>query len=131
MTKKKLFVANDDAEVDMTPMLDIVFILLIFFIVTTSFVKELGIEVLKPESKTTETINKPNMVINISEDGLIRFNNKLVDIERVPSRISQFLAKNDTTTVLLIPEADVSYDLVVAVMDKIKSYSQLAIAIGK
>lgn len=131
MTKKKLFVANNDAEVDMTPMLDIVFILLIFFIVTTSFVKELGIEVLKPESKTTETINKPNMVINISEKGLIRFNNRLVDIERVPSRISQFLAKNDATTVLLIPEADVTYDLVVAVMDKIKSYSQLAIAIGK
>ena len=99
MTRKRNKTIENDAEVDMTPMLDIVFILLIFFIVTTSFVKELGLEITKPDAKKSNAENKPSMVISISEDGLIRFNNSIVDIERVPSRIEHFLASNDVKSV--------------------------------
>lgn len=131
MSSRKLKFEIQKAEADMTPMLDIVFILLIFFIVTTSFVKELGLEITKPDAKKSNTKNNPSMVISISEDGLIRFNNSIVDIERVPSRIEHFLASNDVKSVLLLPDKEVTYDIVVAVMDKIKGYSNLAIAIGK
>ncbi|MGJ8693369.1 MAG: ExbD/TolR family protein [Thalassotalea sp.] len=131
MTTKRRSVIDKDSEVDMTPMLDIVFILLIFFIVTTSFVKELAIEISKPKASTNSSPDKPSMVINVSEDGLIRFNNQLVDIERVVSRIEHFLVDNDSNTVLLIPSKEATYDLIVAVMDKIKSHSNLTIAIGK
>lgn len=130
MKRNKKLSNHGDGEVDMTPMLDIVFILLIFFIVTTSFVKEMGIEIDKPKAQQANDINnKPSIVIQVSEDGLIRFNNKLVDIERVPSRIENFLANNDTNTVVLLPEKEVTYDFVVAVMDQIKSFPELKIAI--
>lgn len=131
MTKQRRLKNNTNADVDMTPMLDIVFILLIFFIVTTSFVKESGIEITKPKANTTSNIDKPSMVIKITDEGLIHFNNAIVDIERVPSRIESFLANNDTNTVLLLPSKAVTYQTVVAVMDQIKSIPELTIAIGK
>ena len=60
---------EDDAGIDMTPMLDIVFIMLIFFIVTTSFVKESGIDVNKPQSKTATKKDKANILIGITASG--------------------------------------------------------------
>ena len=62
---------QEDAGIDLTPMLDIVFIMLIFFIVTTSFVKEAGIEVNRPNAETAERNEKGNILVAISENNEI------------------------------------------------------------
>ncbi len=121
----------EESEVDMTPMLDIVFIMLIFFIVTTSFVKEEGILVNRPEASKSPKNNDPIILVKINETGLITFNGKLVDIERLPARIENFLAKSQTQSAVVIPSYETSHEDVVKVLDQIKTFDHLTISIGK
>lgn len=121
----------DQSDVDMTPMLDIVFILLIFFIVTTSFVREEGLLVDRPKAKKSSTNNSPIVLVKISSTGLLTFNGKAVDIERLAARIESFLAKNESTTAVVIPSYETSHENVVKVIDQIKTFQHLTIAIGK
>jgi len=122
---------NTAAEADMTPMLDIVFILLIFFIVTTSFVKEEGIMVNRPKMNKSQNPSAPAMLIKITDSGLVTFNGKAVDIERVPARIENFIATNDSNSVIVIPSYDTHHEDVVSVLDKVKEFEGLTISIGK
>ena len=121
-----------EADVDMTPMLDIVFILLIFFIVTTSFVKEEGLLINRPKAKNNPNENNtPTVVVQIGETGLVKFNGRLVDIERLSARIESFLSENQTNSAVVIANDDVAHDKVVKVIDSISSFNQLTISIGK
>ena len=85
MKRNRLY-EDQKAEADMTPMLDIVFILLIFFIVTTSFVKEQGFLVNKPEGGKSEN-NNPILLIKINDNGIVSLNNRITDIERLPDLV--------------------------------------------
>ncbi len=128
--RKKGIIVEKDAGVDMTPMLDIVFILLIFFIVTTSFVKEKGFVVGKSEaSKSTENTSK-NIMIHIDENNMVYFNNKPVDIMRLPARVEYFTANNATEIVILRPHEETSYQKVVEVLDQLQQFKRLKITIG-
>jgi len=131
MARRKLDATTDESDVDMTPMLDIVFILLIFFIVTTSFVKEEGLLVNRPKENKNSDSNNPIILVRISDSGIVTFNNKLVDLERLPARIENFLSKNDTTSAVVIPSFDTTHNDVVRVIDQIRLFSQLTISIGK
>jgi len=130
MARKKLR-QEENQEPDMTPMLDIVFILLIFFIVTTSFVKEDGLEVNRPQMNKSSNNNTPTMIVQISETGIITFNGKLVDVERLPARIENFIAKNNSTSAVVIPTDNTHHEDVVRVLDQIKTFDQLTVSIGK
>ncbi len=131
MSRKKSLHQEEQSDVDMTPMLDIVFILLIFFIVTTSFVREEALLVNKPKANKSASNNDPVIVVAISESGLITFNGKIVDLERLPARIENFLATNATKSAVVLPNKETTYDHVVHVIDKIKTFEQLTISIGK
>ncbi|MDT0604430.1 ExbD/TolR family protein [Thalassotalea castellviae] len=131
MTRKKHENINNEGDVDMTPMLDIVFILLIFFIVTTSFIKEEGLEVNRPKANKSSKSNSPVIVVTINDSGLVSLNGKLVDIERLAARIESYLATNNTNSAVVIPSYDTSHDHVVQVIDKIKTFDHLTISIGK
>ncbi len=131
MSARKTRSEQNAAEADMTPMLDIVFILLIFFIVTTSFVKEEGIMVSRPKMNKSSNPSAPAMVIKINESGLVTFNGNPVDIERVPARIENFIAKNESSSAVVIPNYDTSHADVVAVLDKVREFEHLTISIGK
>jgi biopolymer transport protein ExbD len=131
MSKRKNRIENNAAEADMTPMLDIVFILLIFFIVTTSFVKEQGLMVNRPKMNKSQNPSAPAMLIKISDTGLVSFNGNLVDIERVPARIESFIATNDSNSVIVIPSYDTRHKDVVSVVDSVKSFDGLTVSIGK
>lgn len=121
-----------EADVDMTPMLDIVFILLIFFIVTTSFIKEEGLLVNRPKAKNNPSENNtPTVVVQITETGLLKFNGRLVDIERLSARIESFLSENQTNSAVVIAHDDATHEMVVKVIDSISSFNQLTISIGK
>lgn len=131
MARKKYDETNNESDVDMTPMLDIVFILLIFFIVTTSFIKEEGLLVNRPKANKNAKSDAPVIVVTINESGLVSLNGKLVDIERLPARIESYLATNNTNSAVVIPNYETSHDHVVQVIDKIKTFEQLTVSIGK
>ncbi|WP_448211013.1 ExbD/TolR family protein [Colwellia sp. MEBiC06753] len=131
MSRRRKAEESQEADVDMTPMLDIVFILLIFFIVTTSFVKEMGLEITKPKSNKNPASDAPSMVINVTSNGIVLFNGKTVDIERLPARIENFRAENVISTAIVIPSKETFHKDVVEVIDKIKTFDDLTIAIGK
>jgi len=131
MTRKRNREEIENSEVDMTPMLDIVFILLIFFIVTTSFVKEEGLLINRPKASKNPASNNPIVLVRIDSNGQLSFNNKRVDVERLSARIESFLSANQATSAVIIPDKDATYDHVVKVIDEIKPFSQLTISIGK
>ena len=79
---------DDDTEVDMTPMLDIVFIMLIFFIVTTSFVKESGIDINRPKpDKSEQESNIRPILIAIDENSEITMGSQIVDVDAIIARV--------------------------------------------
>lgn len=116
---KKHKTVEDEADIDMTPMLDIVFIMLIFFIVTTSFVKEKGLEVQRPKDNQQQQNNKSDAVsILITETGQIYMNNRLVDIERVNANIQNYLAEVDTDVAVVKAAKGAPHGIVVRVLDQ-------------
>ena len=121
---------DEEAEINMTPMLDVVFIMLIFFIVTTSFVKEQGFLVNKPDGGKSEN-NNPILLIKINDSGIVSLNNRITDIERLPANIENFLATNTVSTAVVIPSYDTNYDKVVKVIDQINMVGGLTVSIGK
>jgi biopolymer transport protein ExbD len=122
MRKKTHGSADDEAAIDMTPMLDIVFIMLIFFIVTTSFVKEKGLEVNRPKDSNTPPpqTNKKTLSVRIDANGTIVMNNREVDIRRVVANVQTFLAENNTDAAAVQAHPKAKHGLVVEVMDQIK-----------
>ncbi|GAB3022443.1 MULTISPECIES: ExbD/TolR family protein [Alteromonadaceae] len=112
---------EEEATIDMTPMLDIVFIMLIFFIVTTSFVKEAGIEVNKPKAEQATKQKSANIFIAINENGDIWMDKRQVDVERVRANIERLLAEQPTDVVIVQADVEAKHGVVVEVMDQIKA----------
>lgn len=111
---------EENAELDMTPMLDIVFIMLIFFIVTTSFVKEAGIDVNKPEANQAQKKPSANIFIAIRANGEVWMDKRMVDVERVGANIERLLAEQPTDIVVIQADKEAKHGVVVEVMDQIK-----------
>lgn len=113
----------------MTPMLDIVFIMLIFFIVSTSFLKSTGIEAQRPQASNTNNATAPAIAINIDAQGQTTVNGRLVDISRIPANLERLLSQNNHTKVLVDAHTNTSHQHVVSVLDQIKTIEELSIAI--
>jgi len=121
---------EEEATLDMTPMLDIVFIMLIFFIVTTSFVKEAGIDVNRPEASQATSKPSANIFIAIRENGEVWMDRRQVDVERVAANLERLLAEQPTDMVVIQADDQARHGIVVKVMDQIKEagISQISIA---
>lgn len=120
MKRKKHAAADDDAEIDMTPMLDIVFIMLIFFIVTTTFSNEKGLAANRPPDSPPTDIPSKALSIRIDADGTIQMGGRVVDVRRVVANTQTFLAENNTTTAAIQAHEDTEHGVVVDVMDQVK-----------
>ena len=92
MAKRRI--QEDESEINMTPMLDIVFIMLIFFIVTATFVKEAGIDVLKPPAETGEKKPLANILIAVSPEGTIWVERREVELAGLKAVIEKLFAEN-------------------------------------
>ena len=114
----------------MTPMLDIVFIMLIFFIVTTSFVKEAGLEVNRPPAETADPQVRGNVMIAISQNGDIWMSKRQVQIEQVRLLVEQAKAENPEGSIVIIADESAPTGVVVQVMDQARmgGADQVAIA---
>ncbi len=109
--------ATEEDNIDLTPMLDVVFIMLIFFIVTASFVKESGIEVNRPKAETATQQSKANILVAIDSQGDIWINKRKVDISSVRANIEILHAENPQGSVVIQADEDAKTKLLVAVMD--------------
>ena len=108
---------NEDSAIDMTPMLDVVFIMLIFFIVTASFVKEAGIEVNRPDAQTATKQDRANILIAIDANGEIWINRRRVEVDQVRANIERLHAENPQGSVVIQADQDANVKRLVAVMD--------------
>ncbi|OIQ46429.1 MAG: biopolymer transporter ExbD [Gammaproteobacteria bacterium MedPE] len=118
---RKRFHEDDEAEVDMTPMLDIVFIMLIFFIVTTSFVKEAGFDVNKPQAAQATKKPSANIFIAVDKAGRIHMEKRVVDIKRVRANVERMLAESPEAAVMIMADVDAKHGVVIKVMDQVKA----------
>lgn len=124
---------EDDNEINMTPMLDIVFIMLIFFIVTTSFVKESGITVDQPTAQTTEQKDQNNILIGISPAGEIWIDKRQIDVRAVRASVERLRAESPESTVIIQADEKSPSGLLVRVMDQVRlaGVDDMAIAAKK
>ncbi|MFQ3237087.1 MAG: biopolymer transport protein ExbD [Paraglaciecola sp.] len=108
---------EEEAVIDMTPMLDVVFIMLIFFIVTASFVKESGIDVNRPEAATAVKKNRANILVAISDKGEIWINKRRIDVRAVQANIERLHAENPQGTVVIQADKKSTTETLIKVMD--------------
>ncbi|MDC0602329.1 biopolymer transporter ExbD [Aliiglaciecola sp.] len=117
MKKIQNLVEEEEATIDMTPMLDVVFIMLIFFIVTASFVKESGIDVNRPEAATAVKKDRANILVAISDKGEIWINKRRVDVRAVQANIERLKAENPQGTVVIQADRKATTEVLIKVMD--------------
>lgn len=111
---------EQNSEIDMTPMLDIVFIMLIFFIVTASSVKESGINVNRPTAQTSEKDVQGNIIVSIKPNGEVWIDKRPVDIRAVRANIARLHAENPLGSVIIAADREAKTYALVQVMDQIR-----------
>jgi len=118
--RRRIARSEDEAEINITPMLDIVFIMLIFFIVTTSFVKEIGLELNRPSNEPQEEKKISEVIaIRIESTGVIEVSGRQVDIRAVRANVEGELAtKGQDTPVVVIADRVSDSGLMVRVIDQ-------------
>jgi biopolymer transport protein ExbD len=115
--RRRLKQSDTDSDIDMTPMLDVVFIMLIFFIVTASFVKETGLDINRPEAATAEVKAQGNILVAISDTGQIWIDRRQVDVRAVRANLERLHAEKPQGAVVIQADTDSKNGLLVKVMD--------------
>ena len=111
---------RDDSTIDITPMLDIVFIMLIFFIVTTSFVKETGVEVNRPNASTAVRDERGNILIAITANDEIWNDKRRVDLRSVRANVERLKAENPEGSVIIQADKASKTGFLVETMDQVR-----------
>ena len=121
---------TEDAEINITPMLDIVFIMLIFFIVTTSFTKETGASIVKPEAEQAISLRNGTILIGVKPNDDIWMSKRLIELREVRSMVEQARAENPKGSVVIVADKDSRIGTVTQVMDQVKMAGVQGIAIS-
>jgi len=118
MRKRRHSTAEQDTEINMTPMLDIVFIMLIFFVVTASFLKESGVDVSRPAASTAVRKEQGNILIGISANDEIWIDKRRVEVGAVRASVERLHAENPEGAVVIQADKDARAGLLVRVLDQ-------------
>ncbi len=110
----------EDGNLDLTPMMDIVFIMLIFFIVTTSFVKETGVDINRPNAETAERDEKGNILVAITATNEIWIDKRRVDLKAVRANIERLKIEYPEGSVIIQADKESRSGLLVEAMDQIR-----------
>jgi len=121
---------EEESEINITPMLDVVFIMLIFFIVTASFVKEAGIEVNRPDAQTAELKEKANILIAITANNQIYVDRRRVDPRAVRANIERLHAETPQGTVVIQADKESKTETLIQVMDASRQAGVFDVAIA-
>ncbi|CAM3326124.1 ExbD/TolR family protein [Halomonas lysinitropha] len=109
---------GDAGEVNLTPMLDVVFIMLIFFIVTTSFIKESGVEIERPESSAASPQPDAQLMVAIAPEGTVWVDGRPVDVHRVGEEVAALVSGDGG--VVIQADRTATTGLLIEVMDRIR-----------
>ena len=109
---------SDDAEVDISPLIDCVFILLIFFIVTTVFVEETGVEVNKPQAAAAADLEKQSLFLAVTAEGAVVFDSENIGVARVRPLVKRKLQKDDQLPVIIQADENAPMGLFARVYDE-------------
>ncbi len=113
--KKKI---RRSSELNIAPMMDLVFILLIFFIVTTSFTRETGVDVSKPKASTSETLARENILIGVTKEGTIHINEGQVSLNVLGNILKRYMMEAPDRPVVIVADRDASVSRVVDILDE-------------
>ena len=106
-----------DVGIEMGPLMDIVFILLIFFVVTSSFTRETGVDVTKPQAQSASQLEKENLLIAITREGTIHMKERQVDLASLQDILKQSLAKAPDREAVVIADKESETGVLVQVID--------------
>ena len=118
MKKRRLQTPTEEAEINLTPMLDIVFIMLIFFVVTASFVKESGVDVSRPQASTAVRKEHGNILVGITAEDEVWIDKRRVDVRAVRANIERLHAQNPEGAVVIQADKAAKTGLLVQVIDQ-------------
>ena len=121
---------DDETAVDIAPLIDVVFILLIFFLVSSTFLQDTGVEVQRAEAATATASESLSLRLSITAAGNVYTGGEQVDLGELGRRVAQGKARGDVLSVLIIPDREASSGRLVEVMDVIRAagIQQIAIA---
>lgn len=111
---------EEDAKIDITPMLDVVFIMLIFFIVTATFIKESGAKVEKPDAETSVKRPKAAILLAIDENDKVWLDKKSIDPRAIKANIARLRAENPEGEVIVQADVESTAEMVIKVVDALK-----------
>ena len=120
---RRKYLIDDEAEINITPMLDIVFIMLIFFIVTTSFVKEEGLEVSRPSSSPPKEVkqDKGPIVVRIDASSLISVKGRILEPRAVEANLEREKAEKPTSPLIVAAHPEADTEALVTILDAAKA----------
>jgi len=120
----------EDSNIDNTPILNIVFIMIIFFIVTTTFIKETGVEVNRPNASTAVSDKKGNILIAITENNEIWIDKRMIDIRAVRANVERMKAENPEGSVIIQADENSKTGLLVETMDQVRLAGVMNVSIA-
>ena len=121
---------EEEEGIDITPMMDIVFIMLIFFIVTASFVKETGVDVNRPSASTAEKKTAASILVAITENNDVWIDKRIVDVRAVSANIKRMLAENPKGSVVIQADRNSKNGVLVQVLDQAKLAGATNVAVS-
>ena len=121
---------DEESQVDLTPLIDVVFIMLIFFIVTATFVKETSIDVNRPDAPTAEVKKKANILIAIDSNNNIWLDRRKIDIRSVIPNIKRLRSENPQGSVVIQADEESKNKVLVEVMDAARQAGVANIALA-
>ncbi|MAI53485.1 MAG: biopolymer transporter ExbD [Gammaproteobacteria bacterium] len=131
MRRRKAIIGEETEEIDLTPMLDVVFIMLIFFIVTATFVKEIGLDVNSPDkNQNVKDADKQSIVVQITNRDRIRIRGRDIDFRAVRANIERLHAENPDAPVVVQPHPDSTTETMIHVMDSARQAGVYAVSIA-
>lgn len=122
--------SDDNDEINLTPMLDVVFIMLIFFVVTATFIKETGIDVNQPQANTSNPVPNASILVAISENNEIWIDGRMIDIRALRANIERLHAENPKGGVVIQADGQSNNDTFVQVMNASREAGIYDIAIA-
>jgi biopolymer transport protein ExbD len=108
---------RQSAEINMAPLIDMVFILLIFFLVTTSFVKETGVDISRPAAATAVSKEKSTLLIGVTKDNRVFMDKREIDVRAVRANVERALAENPEGQVVIVADKESSTGVVIMALD--------------
>ena len=120
----------EESQIDLTPMLDVVFIMLIFFIVTSTFVKESGVDVSRPNADTAVVTDSNSIQIGITSSNQIFMDKRQVDKRAVRANVERGLAENPGAAVIIVADADSKTETLIEVMDQSRLAGAVSVSVA-